>query len=200
MRKLHPTQLQLLEILENHITDPLSLRDLQEELDLSSASVVLHHVRQLEAKGFLRRNPSNPADYQILSKKPDSKIAFLNLYGIAHCGPNGFTLDDTPEERIPISAKILGFQSKEAFLVRAKGTSMAPKINNRDLVIIQRSDIADNGTIVLCVNNGEALIKRIRRIQDTIFLDSENKKFETFVAARDFRVVGRVRGILSYSI
>ena len=86
---LHPVQKRILEILNDNIADPISIRQLQHDLGVSSPSVVQHHIFQLEKKGFLRRNPSNPRDYQVLADSPEKRITFINLYGMAQCGPNG---------------------------------------------------------------------------------------------------------------
>src|SRR3990167_6497351 len=139
MKKLHSTQQDLLKLLQKNVEDPLSVRELQEHLGISSPSVVYHHIQQLEKKGYLRRNPINPKDYQILADSPDKKITYLNLYGLATCGPKGSILDDDPVDRIPISSKILGFPSSEAFMVKANGDSMLPKINDGDLVIARKT-------------------------------------------------------------
>jgi len=124
MKKLHPTQQKLLELLRKNIEDPLTIRELQEELDISSTSVVAHHINQLEKKGYLKRDPNNSSNYQILSDSPEKLITYLNLYRLAHCGPEGSILDGDPEERIPISSRIVTFPVKEAFMVKAKGDSM----------------------------------------------------------------------------
>jgi repressor LexA len=60
--KIHPLQEQLLKLLAKNKTDQLTIRELQEELAISSTSVVAHHLKQLEKKGLLKRNPSNPRD------------------------------------------------------------------------------------------------------------------------------------------
>jgi len=198
MKKLHSTQEKLLKLLKRNITEPLTIRELQGELCLSSPSIVYHHIQQLEKKGYLRRNPINPKDYQILADSPDKKITYLNLYGLAHCGPNGSILDGDPIDRIPISSRILGFSSHEAFMVKAKGDSMLPKINDSDLVIARKTNDAESGDIVVCVNNGEILIKKIQRGRKEIILVSLNVTYEPFVASDDFKVEGIVRGVLSY--
>lgn len=199
MKKLHEVQKNLLQILKRTITDPLTIRELQKELDISSPSVVHHHIQQLEKKGYLRRNPANPKDYQILADSPDKKITYLNLYGLATCGPKGSILDNSPIERIPISSKILGFSSAEAFTVKAKGNSMTPKINDGDLVIAQKTNNADSGSVVVCINNGEALIKKIQKNKN-IILVSTNPSYEPFVAAKDFRIEGIVKGVYTYKL
>jgi len=198
-KSLHPSQKEILKLLEANIMDPLTIREIQEILTISSPSVVHHHIQQLEKKGYLRRNPSNPQDYQILSDNPDSQFAYINLYGLAQCGPNGSILDGAPIDRIPISTKILGFRASEAFFVRAKGDSMINKIHDGDLVIARRQNIAADGDIVVCTNNGEALIKKVQKQKKGAILVSLNEKFSPFLAEEDFRIEGIVRGVYSYS-
>lgn len=199
MKNLHPVQQKLIKILKKNLTDPLTIRELQKELGASSPSVVHHHIQQLEKKGYLRRNPSNPKDYQILADSPEKKITYINLYGLAQCGPKGSILDGSPVDRIAIASQILGFPSSEAFMVKAKGDSMTPKINNGDLVIARKAKNAENGSTVVCINNGEALIKKIQKGKE-IILVSTNSSYEPFVAGEDFRIEGIVRGVYSYKL
>jgi len=199
MKKLNPIQQKLISILKKNLTDPLTIRELQRELEVSSPSVVHHHIQQLEKKGYLRRNPSNPKDYQVLADSPDKKITYINLYGLAHCGPKGSILDGDPIDRVPIASQILGFSSSEAFMIKAKGDSMFPKINNGDLVIARKAKKAENGSTVICINDGEVLIKKIQKGKQ-IILVSTNPSYEPFMAAKDFRVEGIVRGIYTYKI
>lgn len=198
MAKLHPHQLALLNLLKKNIDEPLTVRELQHELQMSSSSLVQHHIEQLEKKGYLKRNPSNPKDYQILSD-PDRQIVYLNLYGLAECGPNGSILDGSPIDRIPIASRLLTFPAGDAFLVEAKGKSMTPKINHGDLVIVQKKKHALTGDIVVCVNRSEVLIKRFVRDGDKIILHSENKSFIPFIADESLIIEGVVKGIFQYS-
>ena len=199
MNNLHPAQQRLLKLLKDNMDDPLTIREMQEELGVSSTSLVHHHIQQLEKRGYLRRNPLNTQDYHILADAPDRKITYLNMYGLAHCGPRGLVLDGNPVERVPIASRMLGFPSSEAFMVKAKGDSMSPKINDKDLVIARRANDAEDGSIVVCVNKGEALIKKIQKGQQIILI-SLNPKFPSFVASEDFRIEGVVRGIYSYEL
>ena len=196
MSKLHPTQEKLLQLLEDNIDDPLTMRELQEQLGLSTPSLVMHHVQQLEKKGYLKRNPDNSQDYHLL-KNPEKPVMYLNMYGLAQCGPNGAILDGTVLERIPVATKLLPFPATEAFLVRARGDSMEPKIKEGDIIIARKTNSVENGKLVVCVNSGEALIKRFYRAGDRVLLESENRQYSPFVAADDFRIEGEVRGVIS---
>lgn len=197
MEKLHSTQHKLLDLLEKNIDDPLTIRELQDQLDLSSPSLVAHHIQQLEKKGYLKRNPGNPQDYQLL-QSPEKPVARLNLYGLAQCGPNGSILDGTVLDRIPIATKLLSFRSEDAYLVKARGDSMEPLIKEGDLVIVRKTSTADDGKVVVCVNNGQALIKRLHHSDGGALLESLNNQYHPFVASKDdFRIEGEVKGVIS---
>lgn len=205
MNKLHPIQLKLLEILKANMDEPLTIRYIQELVGVSSPSVVHHHIKHLEKIGYLRRNPSNPYDYQVLMGTPEKDIAFLNVYGMAQCGPHGSILDGNPVDKIRISSKLLGFSAIDAFAVRARGNSMLPKIKSGDIVIAKRKTVAEDGDVVVCVNNGEVLIKKIQEIkhgnkQLAYNLVSFNDKTATFIANEDFKIEGVVKSVLTYSI
>lgn len=197
--KLHETQRSLLKLLKSNILDPLTIRELQDELDVSSPSVVYHHITQLEKKGLLKRNPNNPKDYQILDE-PEKPVVFLNLYGMAQCGPNGTLLDGNPIDRIPISSKLINFSTDEAFLVQAKGDSMKPKIKSGDLIIAKKVNVADDGDIIVCVYNEFVLIKKLYSKDGHIILHSINKSYSPILAdSSQVLIQGIVKGIINYN-
>ncbi|MCX6565128.1 MAG: peptidase S24 [Candidatus Aminicenantes bacterium] len=196
-KELHPIQKKLLDILKNNIEDPLTIREIQGMLDASSTSVVAYHIAQLEKRGFLKKNPLNPKDYHILKDGPEKQIVYLNLYGLAHCGARGSILEGDPIDRIPLSARLISFPASEAFMVKAKGDSMEPLIHEGDLIIARKCNSAENGRIVVCINNGEALIKKIKRESKNTILISENSKHPPFLASKKFRIEGEVRGIIT---
>ncbi len=199
--KLHPTQKKILDLLKEHSDNPLTMIELKDLVGASSTSVIHHHILRLEKKGYLRRNPSNPRDYRILTDSPDNYMAYINLYGLAQCGPNGSLLEGDPVDRIKMESRMLGFPSEEAFMVQAKGNSMAPHIKSGNLVIAQKTQDFSrlNGKVVVCVNDGKALIKKMTIQNQEILLSSFNEKYHPFAAADDFRVEGLVRGVLSRS-
>src|SRR3989344_5383112 len=98
-KKLHPTQKQILDFLIEHRDESPTIRDVQDALSISSTSVVYHHLRKLEFKGYIKRNPYNPRDFQIL-KGADRELAYLNLYGLAGCGEGESIADGDPISRI----------------------------------------------------------------------------------------------------
>lgn len=199
-KSLHPVQAELLRLLRENSYDPLTVRELQERVGASSTSVVTHHMTQLEKKGYLKRNPYNPRDYQVLAGGPESNVTLVNLYGLASCGPGGSILDGDPVDRIPLASRLISFPAAEAFMVRAKGKSMEPKISEGDLVIARKADEYRDGRVYVCVNDGSALIKLVRLSGGRVFLESFNRDFPLIPAHDDFRVEGEVRSIISGKI
>ena len=196
----HQIQEQLLQLLTKNPDKLLTIREMQHMLGISSTSGVVRHLAQLEKKGYLKRNPYNPRDYQVLDQSPEKEIAWLNLYGLAQCGKNGMLLDNHPIDRIPIATRLLSFPSFEAFLVKAKGNSMNPRIKEGDLVIGRRTSHFENGMLAICVNNGDALIKKIQKDGKSTILISTNIEYSPFLASEDFRIVGEVKGVISREV
>jgi repressor LexA len=198
MKALHPTQQKLLELLAENIDNPLTIIELKDALLMSSTSLVFHHIQQLERKGHLKRNPSNPKDYIILDN-PEKAVVYINQYGLAECGPNGSILDGTPVDRLPIASRLIRFPVADAFIVIAKGDSMEPKISPGDIIIAQKSKAADSGDIIVCINDEKVIIKKLYKTNSALFLHSINPLHAPFLPAEDFRIEGVVRNIIHFS-
>jgi repressor LexA len=199
-KSLHPVQKKLIDVLLNNIEEPLTIREMQDLLRVSSTSVVAHHLCQLEKRGYLKRNPHNPRDYHVLSKGPERRIIHLNLYGLAQCGPHGSILDGNPLDRISVPSRLVSFPADDAFLVQAKGDSMTPRISDGDLVVVRKTEDTDSGRVVVCINEGEALIKKLQKERDRCILISSNPNHPPFLAGDDFRIVGEVKAIMSHNV
>jgi repressor LexA len=83
----------------------------------------------------------------------------------------------------------------EFFGLKIQGDSMIEAgINEGDTVILKRTDVADNGKIVVAlIDDHEAMLKRIRRKGKTVALESANRNYETKIFGPD-RV--KIQGVL----
>lgn len=122
------------------------------------------------------------------------------MHGMASCGPGGSILDGEPIDRIPLASRLLSFPVAEAFMVKAKGKSMEPRISEGDLVIARKTQEYRDGKVYVCVNDEMALIKQVRLSDGKVFLESFNREFKLISAKADFRVEGEVTSILSGNI
>jgi repressor LexA len=200
MKALHPTQARLLDILKANISDPLTMEELAERLNVRAKSVVFHHIKQLEKKGYLKRNPVNPRDYIVL-KDPERNVIYLKMYGMAKCGPEGTILDGTPTRIVPVDPSMIYFPACKGFMVEAKGDSMQPLISPHDWLVVEQNNQPKNKDVVVCANNGEVMVKRFTRDGENIILQSENPDYTPIVADKIyFRVEGIVRGIIKRNV
>lgn len=193
--KLHSKQSVILKLLQDNVNHPLTMVELSREAEITSPGVLYHHLRQLEKKGYLRRNPDNPMDY-VVNGSPEKEVTYINMFGLAQCGRDGFMLDDAPIDRMPIPTKILRFPTSEAFIVKASGDSMSPKIENGDILIVRKQTSWDFDDIVVCVNEGKTIVKKLVKVEDRFVLFSQNKMHAPFAPADDFRIIGVVKNII----
>lgn len=190
---LHPKQQKLYELLLSRKgDDALTLDDMREELGEEWINTVVHHLRQLEKKGYIRRQGES-GQIEVLSA-PVRDIVYLNLYGTVGCGP-GFFNDGNVRDRIPLPAKQFRV-SGDSFLVQARGDSMEPLVHDGDLVLVDRSPVANGDTAVVVHGKG-AVLKKFYVENQYIILQSLNPKYEPIVASPDdVQPVGVARGVV----
>lgn len=87
----------------------------------------------------------------------------------------------------------------EFFGLRVKGSSMAPRILEGDVVIVRKQDDAETGdTAVVLVNGDSATVKKIKKMPEGIQLIPTNPAYDPMyytaaeVEALPVRIIGRV--------
>jgi repressor LexA len=119
----------------------------------------------------------------------------LPLYGKIAAGTPIEALRDTTTT-IDFPASLLG--RGEHFALQVDGDSMSEAgIVDGDIAVLERSDIADNGTIVVAlIDNTEVTLKRIRRKGDSIALEPANPRHETRIFGPDrVAIQGRLKAL-----
>jgi repressor LexA len=184
---------------------PPTVREIGERVGLASPSTVHAHLANLERAGLLRRDPTKPRALELIGREkreaepmvaagdaPD--IARLPLIGeIAAGGP--LLAEQNIEGYLPMPAS-----SKGDFLLRVKGESMIEAgILDGDLVVVQRTQDARNGEIVVALvgddeTADEATVKTFYRETDRIRLQPENSAMEPIYGLH-VQILGRVVGV-----
>ena len=125
----------------------------------------------------------------------DSEAVELPLYGRIAAGTPIEALRDNNSVAVPSSLVGRG----EHYALEVAGDSMIDAgILDGDTVIIQRSETAENGTIVVAlVDNVEVTLKRLRRRGASIALEPANKSYETRIFGPDrVKVQGRLVALM----
>lgn len=88
----------------------------------------------------------------------------IPVYGEFHAG----TAHKEPVDRIYIARLKAAKKSIEAFIVH--GHCMEPKIEDGDIVVVDRDRPGEVGNIVLCLLNGELVCGKVRKDGDTLYI------------------------------
>lgn len=207
---------------------PPSFDEMKEALALKSKSGIHRLITGLEERGFIRRLPHRARALEIMrlpenapqTERPnigrfaprlvsdnsnalsgakvtgDSEAVQLPFYGrIAAGTPIEALRDESASVDVPANLLSGG----EHYALEVEGESMIEAgIFDGDTVIIERCDLAENGTIVVAlVDDSEVTLKRLRRKGHSIALEPANKDFETRIFGPDrVKVQGRLIGLL----
>ena len=88
------------------------------------------------------------------------------------------------------------------FFVRVLGDSMKPTINNNDILVVDKSlSIANNKICVIRIND-EFTVKRIRIVENHIFLIADNPEYENIKITEhmDFEPWGLVTFVIHQTL
>ena len=193
-----------------------SYEEMKQSLNLKSKSGIHRLISALEERGFIKRLAHKARALEVI-KLPETASA-NDIYNTFSPSVIKGGLDDQRDDNtteIPVLGKIAAGTPVEAiqnevariplpeniekngqyFGLKVQGDSMIDAgINDGDTVIVQKTNTADNGKIVVAlIDDHEAMLKRIRRKGKTVALESANRNYETKIFGPD-RV--KVQGIL----
>jgi len=182
-----------------------SFEEIGEGLGLSSLATVHKHISNLEEKGLLKRDYNRSRSIDLL--KPRGRMKQV-LAGSGAAG-SGLTLPlmgriaaGRPVEALenPESISLADFtRSKDVYVLQVTGESMQDEhIVNGDYVLVEKTNTARDGEIVVALVNGsDATLKRLFRQGDKIRLQPSNVAMAPMVVpAVAVQVQGRVIGVL----
>lgn len=180
---------------------PPSVREIGDAVGLSSPSTVHSHLSALERGGYLRRDPSKPRAIEVIDDgTPEATlhrapIRDVPLVGSIAAGSPILAEEDI-EEIYPLPTELVGIDP--VFMLRVRGDSMVDAgIFEDDYVVVRRQPDASDGEIVAAlVADEEATIKRLRRKDGTVVLESENPAFPPMVFTEGVEILGIVVALL----
>ena len=110
----------------------------------------------------------------------------------------GATADDQPTDYIPMCFET-AYEADNTICIRVKGDSMAPIINNGDLVHVLKQDVVERGMMAVVLVDDEGFVKYLDYGTGWIELVSQNQMYRTMrfegADTERVRVVGVVTGV-----
>ena len=194
-----------------------SYEEMKFALNLKSKSGIHRLVLALEERGFLKRLAHKARALEVIKdgisnlkmseknknnivvgnfnatndEDNQSKLSTLPLLGKIAAGTPIEAIQrneesvDVPKEMMPIG---------ESYALTVEGDSMLNEgIHNGDTVLIKKTNIAENGDIVVAlIDDYEATLKRIRKKGQSIALESANPIYETrILSAHRVKIQGK---------
>lgn len=176
---------------------PPTLREISHRFDISSTQGVRRHIDALEKKGYIFRESgarSISVSNDILDLSLGQDVVSVPLLGEVAAGQPSYA-EENVEDRITISTDWLGPRG-EHFFLKVKGYSMADSILPGDLVLVERTQTANNGEVVVAQLEDEATVKRFFRTGKRIELRADNPEFADIIPEEDFQILGRVTALM----
>ena len=178
MKPLSKNQQKIMEYLKRCSVDGRvpSVREICEEVGLSSTSTVHHHLKALEEKGMIVREHGVNRCIQITGEEKSVNVAVM---GNVAAGNPIVAIEDI-ECYVPVPEKM--GRGRELFALRIQGESMLKAgILDGDIVIVDRTPVAENGEIVVALVGDSATVKRFYKEDGHYRLQPENDAFEPII-------------------
>lgn len=192
----HGKQEEILEFIKKQLIDkgyPPSVREICSAVGLRSTSTVHGHLERLEKKGYIRRDPTKPRAIEVMDSVSRKEMINIPVIGTVTAGQPILAVENIEDTfSIPIDYVK---SDKELFMLSILGESMIEAgILNGDKVIIEKTNVAENGDIVVALIDNEATIKRFFKEKDHIRLQPENKTMQPIIVP-DCNIIGKIVGL-----
>lgn len=167
-----------------------TVREIGENFEISSPNGVMCHLKALEKKGLITREPNMSRAIQ-LSAEPIEERG-LPLRGRVAAGVLHEAIEQ--EERVDFEAM---FNNKNMFVLEVSGDSMIDaQIADGDFVVIRKAQKASPGQIVVAqTEDGEATLKRWFPEANRIRLEPANSTMKP-IYVKNARVLGVMVGVV----
>ena len=205
--KLTKKQKAVLECIEDCIAKKgygPTVREICAKIGLSSPSTVHVHLKALEEKGYIERDPLKSRS--IMLKQNDqgqpvgrnegnmlspsfSKTIDVPLVGNVAAG-EPILAEENITETMSLPIDIVG--DSASFMLSVRGESMIEAgINDGDYVVVKQQQTANNGDIVVAIIEDGATVKTFYKESDHIRLQPENSTMEPIVVT-NCAIAGKV--------
>ena len=180
---------------------PPTIREIGQELGLSSPSTVHAHLAVLEKKGYIKRDASKPRALEICNfdfnsparfheGQPHREIVDIPMVGKITAGAPILAVENI-EDSFPVPLDFIR-SNQELFILQVEGNSMIEAgILDGDYIIIEKTATAHNGEIVAALLDDSATVKRFYKENGYYRLQPENHTMQPIITEH-VEILGRV--------
>lgn len=194
-------QAEILEYIKNQILDkgyPPAVREICAAVHLKSTSSVHSHLETLEKLGYIRRDPTKPRAIEIVDDEFNlsrRELRNIPLLGNVAAGQPLFA-EQNIESYFPMLSDEL--PDGNLFMLNVRGESMINAgIFDGDKIIVQQTETAKNGDIVVALVEEAATVKTYYKESGRFRLQPENDTMEP-IYVNEVIILGKVVGLFRF--
>lgn len=194
-----PKQEEILNYIKDEIINrgyPPTVRDICNAVNLKSTSSVHAHLATLEKEGYIIRDKTKPRAIEIVDESFNAtrrEIVNIPVVGRVAAGEPILAVQNI-ENYFPIPAEYL--HNRVTFMLTVKGESMINAgIFDGDTIIVEETQTARNGEIVVALIDDSATVKTFYKESDHIRLQPENDTMDPIIV-KDCTIIGKVIGLI----
>lgn len=203
MEKLNDKEKRVYEFITDTITSegyPPTVRDIQTALHIKSTATVHSYLEKLEEKGYIRRDPGKSRSMRVdepTAEKGNAGTVKIPVVGKVAAGTPILAVENNEGY---VDFPVMNGQNRygQLFALRIKGTSMiGAGILDGDIVVVSKTNVAENGEIVVALVGEEATVKRFYKENGHFRLQPENPDMAPIIVDECY-ILGKVTAVLRY--
>lgn len=186
---------------------PPAIRDIQNDLGISSTSVVAYNLRILQEKGKISRDEkvsrgiTLPNTLPLVSSMPSYQVPLLGVITAGSPLPDPEQVDPQSAEMVEVPPDLAGSDKlKGIYALRVRGLSMIDAlIDDGDIVLLRYQPDAENGQMVAArlLDENSVTLKKFYRENGRIRLQPANTTMDPIYTTPDnIQIQGRVVGVI----
>ncbi len=176
---------------------PPTVRDICKATGIKSTSTVYAYIRRLEEKGVIVRNAGKSRALNPVDRKAQGSEFRVPILGRVTAGVPISAIENH-EGYVNFDPQGKRYKRDELFALKVKGVSMIDAgILDGDLVIVRKTESAENGEIVVAMIDDEATVKTFYRENGHFRLQPQNSTMSPIIV-RELSILGQVVASVRY--
>lgn len=199
MESLTNRQNEVLDFIKSYIAKhgyPPAVREIGAALGLNSPATIQSHINALENKGYIKKTNSKYRSLEVIGNNEylSEDVVQVPLLGKITAG-SPIEAIEMPNEYFSLPAYLIP-SKEEIFTLKVSGESMINAgIFDKDIVIVQRQNVAKNGDIVVAMtDDNEVTLKRFYKEANHIRLQPENDTMSPIILP-NCSILGKAIGL-----
>ncbi len=175
---------------------PPSIREICRALNLNSPATVHTHINNLINKEYLKRSNTSNHALELLTPNEfeNESIISVPLLGKITAG-NPIEAIENTDEYFNLPAELVP-KGKTVFTLKVSGDSMINVgIHDKDIVIVEQKNTAQNGDIVVAMNDENEVTLKTFYKEDGYFRLQPENDFMTPIILKNVTILGKAIGL-----